>query len=147
MKTYIAYGSNMDLFQMEYRCPEANLVGVGEIHGWEMLFKGSLTGFYATIEPKADAHSIPVVVWDINEKDEAHLDYYEGFPTFYYKKEDVEVTMSTGEILTGMAYIMHEERKVGIPRSDYFLNILDIYKHLGWDETPLWSAIQKSKKA
>ena len=34
-KYYIAYGSNMDVAQMAYRCPEAQLVSTGEITGWE----------------------------------------------------------------------------------------------------------------
>ena len=51
-KLYIAYGSNMDEGQMAYRCPTARLLGQTEVEGYRLLFKGSLTGAYATIEPQ-----------------------------------------------------------------------------------------------
>ena len=37
-KIYIAYGSNMDLFQMARRCPNARLLGTGEIKDYQILF-------------------------------------------------------------------------------------------------------------
>ena len=85
-RIYIAYGSNMSEVQMARRCPDAVLAGTGRIRGYELLFKGSLTGCYATIEKKADAF-VPVVFWCISPADERRLDAYEGFPRFYYKKE------------------------------------------------------------
>ena len=64
-RIYIAYGSNMSEVQMARRCPDAVLLGTGRIRGYELLFKGSLTGCYATIEKKADAF-VPVVFWRIS---------------------------------------------------------------------------------
>lgn len=49
-KLYIAYGSNMDEKQMAGRCPTARLLGTSELEGYRLLFKGSKTGAYATIE-------------------------------------------------------------------------------------------------
>ena len=49
-KIYIAYGSNMDFPQMEGRCPDAEFLGAGVLRNWRLMFKGSLTGSYATIE-------------------------------------------------------------------------------------------------
>ena len=43
-KMYIAYGSNMDLEQMQHRCPEAELLGAGHLENWRLMFKGSKTG-------------------------------------------------------------------------------------------------------
>lgn len=85
-RIYIAYGSNMSEVQMARRCPDAVLSGTGRIRGYELLFKGSLTGCYATIEKKAGAF-VPVVFWRISPADERRLDAYEGFPRFYYKKK------------------------------------------------------------
>ena len=85
-KYYVAYGSNLNVKQMIMRCPNARIVGTSEIPDYELLFKGSKTGSYLTIEPKAGA-SVPVGVWKVNNTDEAALDRYEGFPTFYYKTE------------------------------------------------------------
>ena len=55
-KLYIAYGSNMDTGQMAFRCPSAKFIGISEINGYELLFKGSRTGSYATIEKKVDSN-------------------------------------------------------------------------------------------
>ena len=46
---YFAYGSNINLGQMEYRCPDASVVGPVVLEGWELLFR---RGGFATIAPK-----------------------------------------------------------------------------------------------
>ena len=40
---YIAYGSNLNIQQMQMRCPYAAVLGTAELDGWELLFKGSKT--------------------------------------------------------------------------------------------------------
>ena len=47
---YIAYGSNLNVGQMRMRCPHATILGTANLKGWELLFKGSKTGSYLTIE-------------------------------------------------------------------------------------------------
>lgn len=141
MKTYLAYGSNMSFEQMEYRCPDASFIGTGYIEGYELLFKGSLTGSYATIEPQKDSR-VPVYIWVISERDEEALDIYEGFPNFYYKKQ-LPVKTKIGEI-TGMVYIMHEERKLGIPSGLYYNLLRSGYERYGWDLGILKKALEKS---
>ena len=47
---YIAYGSNLNVPQMCWRCPRATILGTANLIGWELLFKGSKTGSYLTIE-------------------------------------------------------------------------------------------------
>ena len=84
-KIYIAYGSNMDFPQMEGRCPDAEFLGAGMLQNWRLMFKGSKSGSYATIE-KEKGLAVPVLLWRISAADELRLDRYEGFPIFYYKK-------------------------------------------------------------
>jgi gamma-glutamylcyclotransferase (GGCT)/AIG2-like uncharacterized protein YtfP len=141
-KYYIAYGSNMDERQMAVRCRDAVLVGTGFIQGYELLFKGSLTGCYATIEPKAGS-CVPVTLWMISKADEKRLDRYEGFPTFYYKK-DIEVQMKDGTI-TGLVYIMHEDRHCGMPFPWYYEQMDRDYRKFGFDRTILKKALEVSK--
>ena len=129
-KIYIAYGSNMDFEQMQARCPDAVFLGAGMLKDWRLMFKGSKTGSYATIE-KEKGQIVPVLLWKISAADEEQLDRYEGFPTFYYKKAvmvaDVAAVNATwkpkNERCRGMAYIMHEERSLGHP-SRYYYNVL-----------------------
>lgn len=85
-KFYIAYGSNLNIRQMKYRCPTAKLCGVGRLQGLCLLFKGSRSGSYLTVE-KSDTGEVPVAVWKVEPSDELALDRYEGYPTFYYKKD------------------------------------------------------------
>jgi hypothetical protein len=64
-KYYIAYGSNLNKEQMEDRCPGAKVVGTAELKNYRLLFKGSLTGSYLTVEPEMGC-SVPVGVWEGN---------------------------------------------------------------------------------
>lgn len=38
---YFAYGSNINLEQMEHRCPDAQLVGPVTLQNYELQFRGS----------------------------------------------------------------------------------------------------------
>ena len=125
---YIAYGSNLNIRQMRMRCPHARVVGTAVIKDYELLFKGSLTGAYLTIEPK-EGGEVPVAAWEVTESDEAALDRYEGFPTFYYKKE-MELDIKGIRFV----YIMHEERKIGVPSLSYVSTCLQGYISFGFDE-------------
>lgn len=58
---YLAYGSNLNVRQMAWRYPTAKAVGTAIIKDYELLFKGSKTGAYLTIEPKSGAE-VPVAV-------------------------------------------------------------------------------------
>ena len=147
-RIYIAYGSNMDLGQMKFRCPTAELLGTGLLEGWRLMFKGSLTGAYATIE-REKGLTVPILLWRISAADEERLDRYEGFPSFYYKQTIQAVKTDEHGAkcghTRGMAYIMHEERKFGIP-SGHYLRILDAaYKKFGFDEEILGDAYDYSQ--
>ena len=121
-KYYIAYGSNLSMEQMAVRCPDARVVGNAILCGWQLLFNGC-----ATIEPNPERNT-PVLVWEISERDERSLDRYEGFPSFYYKKDlEVETFPLEGgepETLTAMVYIMTEGHRLGAP-SDYYYKVLE----------------------
>lgn len=140
-KLYIAYGSNMDEKQMAYRCPEAQLLGTAEVENYKLLFKGSKTGVYATIESEVGCR-VPVLLWEITEQDERNLDRYEGYPRFYYKRE-LEILFE-GEQKTAMVYIMHEENLLGIPSERYQKVILNSYRKFGFDGSVLEKALADS---
>lgn len=146
---YIAYGSNLNIPQMRMRCPGARIIGTSVIEDYQLLFKGSKTGSYLTIEPMEDAE-VPVVIWEVTETDEKALDRYEGYPNFYYKKE---MTLDIKGIRTGkvrrrdaFVYIMHEERELGIPSWYYVNTCLDGYRAFGFDEKYLFDAIRISRR-
>ena len=39
-KLYMAYGSNLNLYQMAYRCPTAQVAGKAVLKDYELLFRG-----------------------------------------------------------------------------------------------------------
>lgn len=129
-KYYLAYGSNLNVQQMKYRCPDAKPIGTAFINGYQLLFKGSKTGSYLTIE-KAEKAKVPVAVWEVSEADECRLDAYEGCPTFYYKTE-MKVTVNRRKI-KAFVYIMHEDRLLGIPSSSYMRTCVQGYRDFGFD--------------
>lgn len=125
-KYYIAYGSNLSVKQMAVRCPDARVVGNAILYGWQLLFKGC-----ATIEPNPERNT-PVLVWEISERDEHSLDRYEGYPSFYYKKDlEVEIFPLEGgepKTLTAMVYIMANGRRLAEPYPSYYKVLADGYK-------------------
>lgn len=116
---YVAYGSNMNLEQMAFRCPDSKVVGNGKLYGWSLVFN-----IHADIVKTKKSKSVPVVVWEIADKDWITLDRYEGFPS-YYVKEVVDVVLENGKKKKAIVYVMADDRK-GIcpPNRTYFDCIL-----------------------
>jgi len=146
-RLYIAYGSNLNIRQMEVRCPGARVIGTSEVKDYELLFKGSKTGSYLTIEPKAGA-SVPVAIWEVSEENELALDHYEGAPEFYYKTEMVlpVKNLKTGKTRRRRAfiYIMREDRALGLPTARYVAVCREGYDAFGFGQRYLTEAIQRS---
>ena len=142
-KYYVAYGSNLNVSQMKMRCPDAEPVGTGFIRGYELLFKGSKTGAYLTIEKKRGG-KVPIAIWKVSESDELALDRYEGYPTFYYKA-NMKIKTDTKEI-DAFVYIMHEERELGVPSDYYVETCAEGYNSFGFDIKFLLNALNKSGK-
>ena len=110
--------------------------------------KGSKTGAYLTIEPK-DGGLVPVAVWEVTADDEKHLDIYEGYPNFYYKKEvRLPIRLANGKTkkVTAFVYIMHEEREIAIPSMTYIRTCEEGYRNFGFDLKYLDRAYMRSTK-
>ena len=115
-KLYIAYGSNLNMEQMKFRCPDAKPYASGLINGWKLVFRGSKTGSYCSII-KSPEDAVPIGIWEISERDEKNLDVYEGYPRFYRKKF-LRLKTAVGEKMA-MVYIINESAKPGIPSQHY----------------------------
>ena len=148
-RKYIAYGSNLNVAQMRRRCPNATILGTANLKGYELLFKGSKTGSYLTIEP-CKSGTVPVVIWEVTESDEMALDRYEGYPTFYYKQEFKlkykGIRTGLRRSVTAFAYIMHEENPIGIPSQMYMETCLSGYNTFFFDRRILLAAYNKCKE-
>ena len=144
-KYYLAYGSNLNVHQMKYRYPTAKIVGTAVIRDCDILNNCSITVSNRTIVKKI-VGVLPVAVWEVTAADEHSLDAYEGCPNFYYKK-NMEVTLDeTGIRIDAFVYIMHEERKLGIPTSAYVQTCKFGYALFKFDFKYLDEAYEKSLK-
>lgn len=135
MKLYVAYGSNLDKKQMKYRCPLARPIHSGYLDNWQLIYRGSKTGAYASIRYKKGCR-VPVGIWEITEHDEKFLDMYEGYPIFYQKK-NIYVYLEDGSRVKAMAYIMRSDAAPGVPSKKYMCTILRGYRDFGLDEDHL----------
>ena len=137
-KLYIAYGSNINLGQMAYRCPSSKVVGTAMLQGYELQFKQ-----VATIEKKEHAET-PVLVWKLPQKDERTLDSYEGHPRLY-RKENVELEIG-GKMQNAMVYIMNGDRPQKSPSANYYACIRQGYLENVLDTSYLEDALQRSNE-
>ncbi len=146
-RLYVAYGSNLNLEQMQYRCPTAVVVGTSEIQDYTLVFRGSKSGSYATIEPQ-EGSVVPVLIWDIQPEDELKLDAYEGYPDFYYKENlELNLTLTTKKEtipVQAMVYIMPNTFELGTPSNQYIKTIADGYTSANFDKDILYDALEQN---
>ena len=117
---YIAYGSNLNVVEMQYRAPGSTFVGVGTLKGYRLCFK-----YYATLE-KDKKSKVKVGVFLIHASDEKNLDKYEGYPQLY-RKEKVEVKLGK-KTIKALVYIMNDGYcDYCLPDKDYVNRCLDGY--------------------
>lgn len=137
---YVAYGSNMNLKQMDFRCPNSKVICNGKLIGWKLVFNIHADVIYTGNEKDR----VPVVLWDIHNSDWKYLDMYEGFPNYYIKKS-VEVILDDGEIVEAIVYVMADDRKgIACPYESYFETILTGYKENGINTDILFEALNYS---
>lgn len=118
MKLYFAYGANLNLEGMRFRCPGAKPISVMMLDGWRLSFSG-----VATIRPEPGAQ-VAGAVWSITQECEDNLDVFEGFPYLYTK---IHLTQD-GE--TFMVYVMNDDPPAPPARS-YYETIAQGYRDWG----------------
>jgi gamma-glutamylcyclotransferase (GGCT)/AIG2-like uncharacterized protein YtfP len=115
MKLYFAYGANLNIAAMAYRCPDADPVSRFYLPGYRLTFSG-----VATIVPDDTAH-VAGALWHISTQDEANLDIFEGFPHLYRKQN---FSINGREF---MAYVMNHSDQYS-PSSSYVATIRQGYR-------------------
>ena len=140
---YIAYGSNLNRDQMEWRCPTANPIAVSCLNDYKLVFQGRYHGAHANVIP-SEGDSVPVVVWEITPEDERALDRYEGVAGGYYTKEYMKVEVN-GKMEEAIIYIL-TPHGYGIPRDFYLEVIVQGYRDFNLDARPLNRAVIEARK-
>lgn len=145
-KFYLAYGSNCNLEQMEYRCPNATVVGPVTLHNYRLTFNGRYrSGGVANIRRRNGAE-VRGLLWEITPECERNLDRYEGYPHLYEKKT-VTVETEDGQKIKAMVYVMTKGHEApAIPSGHYFRGIVEGFLQNGMDPQPVEIALNETKR-
>lgn len=136
---YAAYGSNMHLGQMAYRCPYSRVVGKGMIKNYKLKFS-----YHADIVP-SEGDCVPVVLWEVPEVDFYALDRYEGVSGGYYKRVNLPVSTSRG-LKNAIVYVMCGQHDFQMPSENYYQIIKTGYEDNKISRRYLYNAIIECAK-
>ena len=137
-----AYGSNINLEQMQRRCPGAIPVGPAVLSGWKLSFAGKSRiwgGAVATVKRKSGVCTAGVV-YRVTPADLDRLDRFEGYP-FVYNRRKLKVKILGNTWVKAFVYI-HQDKLQGCPTLAYLKTIARGYERYGLDlahlVTPVW---------
>lgn len=141
---YLAYGSNLNLRDMSYRCRKAIPIGSTVLTNYRLVYKGSADGYaYLTIEPSKDS-LVPVGIFNISFFDELRLNKYEGYPELYYK-EHFPINIGNKEA-KALIYIMKDNFDYHLPNDQYIDTCMMGYDYFGFDKKVLEDAFDYTKR-
>lgn len=148
MTLYLAYGSNLNVEQMAVRCPGAVPVGRVELPDHRLVFRGSRSGYYLSVDP-TPGDSVTCVAWLLGKGHEKALDWYEGYPMFYDKHQaSLPVWSLDGRAYFGdmrcMWYALPVEAPMGPPHQAYTRACVSGYQHFGIPLEVLKQAVRNS---
>ena len=116
-KYYLAYGSNLNLYQMSYRCKSANPIGNVIIKDYRLVYKGSADQYsYLTLEQSKNS-IVPLGLYEVSYSDILSLDLYEGYPKFY-SKYYIPIKIN-GKVKKAIIYIMNKNFDYHLPSQKY----------------------------
>lgn len=137
----------MNLNQMAFRCPDAQVVDTVRLEGYRLAFRMNGGGYgVATILPEPGSF-VDGVLWRISERDEQSLDHYEGFPRLY-GKEPVTVADPDGLKWEVMAYTMNSPYKdaPALPYQSYLSGILHGCRQNGIEIESVLDAVWRTQR-
>lgn len=144
---YFAYGSNMNLDQMGFRCPDAEVVGNVRLGDYRLTFcSRNPDSGVATILPQKGCY-VDGVLWRITQECEKSLDHYEGYP-YLYGKEQIHVRAEDGRTYESMVYVMNAPYKdcPARPSRFYLDGILEGCEQNGIPQKPILKAAEQAQK-
>lgn len=140
---YLAYGSNLNMEDMKYRCPHAVKAGQAVLDDYRLVYRGTYHNAWLTVEPQAGCH-VPLGVWKIEDSDEKNMDVYEGYPELY-DKTMIAITLN-GKTEEAMIYIMNPGYEPNEPDPSYVQTCRKGYQDFGFEESILDEAFANSVK-
>lgn len=151
---YFAYGSNLNIEQMNKRCNKPRLIGTTFVENYRLAFRyngnQSSPKNRLTIE-KAKGIKVPIAVYQITGKDKINLDTSEGVRKGCYKLQIFDIKISTkngSRKFKAFSYVMPKGRPFAKPDANFteYVKIIRAgYKYFGFDEKLLDEAIKDSE--
>ena len=133
---YGAYGANLNMANMEVRCPQAKPILGFNLVGYRLVFNG-----VADIIKDKDT-KVPIGLWKITKECEKSLDRYEGYPHLYKKiRLKIDVPGFLGQKV--MFYVMRR-KGVALPPASYFNTIAQGYDDFALDKDYLNWAVHEA---
>jgi gamma-glutamylcyclotransferase (GGCT)/AIG2-like uncharacterized protein YtfP len=122
--TYFAYGSNLCVWQMAQRCPDAVHPRRAVLTGYDWLINQRGV---ATVE-QSDGARVHGIIWQVSDQDLANLDNAEGVPVRY--RRDRMTVHTEGGPSHAWVYVDHRVNP-GAPRPGYLERIIGGAVHHG----------------
>jgi len=133
---YGAYGANLNMANMEVRCPQAKPILGFNLVGYRLVFNG-----VADIVKDKDT-KVPIGLWKITKECEKSLDRYEGYP-YLYKKIRLKIDVPGFKGQKVMFYVMRR-KGVALPPASYFNTIAQGYDDFALDKDYLNWAVHEA---
>ena len=136
---YGAYGANLNMANMEVRCPQAKPMISFMLKDYKLVFNG-----VADII-KCKGAEVPIGLWKITDECEKALDRFEGFP-YLYKKMYVKNLDIPGARGKCMFYVMRR-KGYGVPPAHYYNCLAQGYEDFGMDKDYLCWAVREAEES
>ena len=118
---YFAYGANLNLDGMTYRCPGFKPIAPAILPNYRFAFKG-----VADVEPM-HGENVYGALYLLKHKHMKALDRFEGYPNLYIKKQlliKVLDGLEPDNFTLATVYVMRDREKYAEPSTGYLKTIL-----------------------
>lgn len=124
---YFAYGSNLDLFQMRLRCPNARFLTTARVPGFRVCFprKSRVRDCASISVEPADGEEVWGVLFEVGPDDLERLDEREGFlkrrdpGQNHHNRITIKVETAEGKAAVAETYVAVATEAPGTPTSHY----------------------------
>jgi gamma-glutamylcyclotransferase (GGCT)/AIG2-like uncharacterized protein YtfP len=136
------YGSNLDLAQLQRRCPSAAVVGVAHLRHFALTFAGHSDAWGGAVATIVRQRGVAVdgIVARVTLADLAMLDRYEGVP-FAYTRSRLTVTVADAPIVAHV-YRKPDDTPAGVPSLRYVTQLARGYRAFELDGRRLLAAVE-----
>ena len=118
-RLYLAYGSNMDINQMDYRCPNSYMFDNIIVDNYKFVL--DVAGVASIIPSEGD--KVEAILWAVHELDVETLDRYEGVSLGCYEKTTMPIVIDGAELDVLVYFSLRDLNNHGY-RSGYMSRII-----------------------